>query len=52
MYPLIDDVCKKMTKYIHEQIEKQNPDGFDTKEVIINRSNSFEMLIKHLLFFS
>ncbi|KAJ6638130.1 putative cytochrome P450 28a5, partial [Pseudolycoriella hygida] len=33
MYPLIDDVCKKMTKFLHQQNEKELPDGFDAKEL-------------------
>lgn len=33
MYPVIDDVCTKMTKYIHQEIKKQHPDGLDAKEV-------------------
>ncbi|XP_037052040.1 probable cytochrome P450 28d1 [Bradysia coprophila] len=33
MYPAIDDVCTKMTKFIHQEIKKQHPDGFDSKEL-------------------
>jgi len=33
MYPLIDDTCKKMTRFIHEEINKKHPDGVDAKEL-------------------
>lgn len=46
MYPLIDDVCKKMTKFIHQEIEKQHPDGVDAKEVI---ETQFDIVAKCLL---
>ena len=34
MYPVIDDVCEKMTNFVRKQIDKKNPDGEDAKEVL------------------
>ena len=34
MYPIIDDVCKKLQKHIHTQVEKGVPEGMEAKEVV------------------
>lgn len=33
MYPAVDDVCKKMTEFIHRGIKKEHPNEFDAKDV-------------------
>lgn len=33
MYPIMTDVCKKMTVYLKRNLAKDLPDGIDAKDV-------------------